>query len=197
MTTDVVHRIHQLARPSSSSKKKQRAYDNFTFEWAAGSPVRPLLISDLLPLLGASEEPSSEQEQPPFEPIPEIPPNDDDFINEFRDDDVICEPNDVHGVAPINANDVGIQNNAFPDNASEVDIESANEFGSQNQDLSINDVFEQEMQTVVLIHLTWNQHQPTTPSPLFSNLMPLKIISMMSYILFKTWKMILFKNHIS
>ena len=31
VTTDVVHRIHQLACPSSSSKKKRRAYNNLTF----------------------------------------------------------------------------------------------------------------------------------------------------------------------
>ena len=73
VTTDVVHRIHQLARPSSSSKKKQQAYNKLTFEWASGSPLQPLSISDLLPLLGASEEPSSEQEQPPFQPTPKIP----------------------------------------------------------------------------------------------------------------------------
>ena len=91
-------------------------------------------------MLGASGVPGSEQEQPPFQQIPEILPNDDDFI--FRDDDVICEPNDVHGIAPVNANDVGIQYDAFPDNASDVDIESADEFKSENQDLSINDDFE-------------------------------------------------------
>ena len=91
-------------------------------------------------MLGASGVPGSEQEQPPFQQIPEILPNDDDFI--FRDDDVICEPNDVHGVAPVNSDDVGIENGVVLDNAQEVDIESANEFGSENQDLSIDDDFE-------------------------------------------------------
>ena len=132
VTTDIVYRIYQLARPSSSSKKKQWAYNNFTFKWAASSPVQPLPISDLPPLLEASEESGSGQEQPPFQPIPEIPPNDHDFINKFRDDDVIHEPNDVHRVAPVNVNDVGIQNDAIPDNTNEVDIESGNEFGSEN-----------------------------------------------------------------
>ena len=51
-TTEVVYRVPQLARPSSSYKKKQQAYDAFTFEWAPGCSVQPLPLSDVPSLLG-------------------------------------------------------------------------------------------------------------------------------------------------
>ena len=95
VTTDVVHRVHQLARPTS--KKKQQAYDSFTFEWAPGSPVQPIPLSDLLPLLGVSVESGSGSTSvvTPLDLTPEGAVT--DTIDDFNDD-------------ALNVNDVVIPN---------------------------------------------------------------------------------------
>ena len=101
VTTDVVHRVYQLAHPTSTSKRKQRAYDSFTFEWTPGSPVQPIPLSDLPPLLGVSIESGSEPTSvvTPLDSTPEGSVTDtiDDFNYDALNvnDVVISDQNDL------------------------------------------------------------------------------------------------------
>ena len=100
VTTDVIYRVHQLARPRTKSKKKQREYDSFTFEWAPGIPVQPLPVCESPPLLGAAAISGPEQSAQTItfpSPSPSQDLNDSDTSGSLNlNDSVATPPHDLN-----------------------------------------------------------------------------------------------------